>query len=124
MMVRTMNERSSRDAVTSVFDVLEAEGHAITLGDLDGVAMMDDEKEILIEQIGVEYIAEHAMLLQLQEHLTSNQALLQSALDGIKSVSERMAFLKKVRRGLETYDRSGRKNAAKFGGGGTLEKRA
>ena len=45
-----------------------------------------------------------------REKLLRNQALLANAMQGIRAVETRLAELRRLRAGLETYDRDGRRS--------------
>ncbi len=90
-------------------DLLDRERQALMLGDLDSISRLLEEKERLFDSLQQANVQETSDLKTLHTKVTRNQALLDSALQGIRSVSERMATLRRVRKSLETYDSNGRK---------------
>lgn len=112
------------DHYTRLFELLEQERAALVHGELGTLSDLTDEKEDLISQINANPLNEAEQLGQLQVMLSRNQALLNSALEGIRAVADRMAELRKVRQGLETYDQTGQRNWVGVSLTGKLEKRA
>lgn len=110
--------------VDALFSLLAHERDALIRGDFRALRKLGERKEQLIEDVGAAQSFEKEQLLALQDKIARNQTLLNSALDGIRAVSDRMADLQKVRQGLETYDRSGLKTRVSTGTKSALEKRA
>ena len=105
--------------------LLEEERAALLSGDLDGLADMHDRKAALLDQLGrFEEIQAEAGLRDVQAKLQRNQALLDSALAGIRSVARRLAMVRRVRQSLEYYDEDGAKASVDIGVESTVEKRA
>ncbi|MBK0325727.1 flagellar biosynthesis protein FlgN [Rhodobacteraceae bacterium F11138] len=119
-----MTHETPQDLINALDSLLDREKHALLKGDVEQVGKLLHTKEQLIDQINILQTAEQLQLAAVQEKVTRNQALLNSALDGIRAVADRMADLRKVRGGLETYDQRGQKQ--KFGtqSFSSVEKRA
>ncbi len=104
--------------------LLEREREALLAGDLDQIVAQLEEKQALIEALNTLPEAGRAGLEALQGKVLRNQALLDSALEGIRSVAARMSALHQIRRSLDTYDESGRKTTIEGLRKRTMEKRA
>ena len=105
-------------------DLLDAERRALVGGDMDAVGRLLSQKEHLIEGLNKIHDLDSGNLSQLHLKVTRNQALLNSALEGIRAVATRMAELRRVRSGLETYDSHGRKQHFTIIRAAQVEKRA
>ncbi len=105
-------------------DVLDWERDALLKGDLDSVVRSLQTKERLIDALAHLEIDTQDGLDALRTKATHNQQLLNSALDGIRSVADRIATLRQIRNTLETYDKSGRKMVISGLKGQRVEKRA
>lgn len=105
-------------------DILDRERKALTSGGLDLLADLMVEKDEVIDKITAMESLEHGRLAIVREKVHRNQALLDSALAGIRAVAGRIAELRKVRSSLETYDRAGRKTRFRTQTESSVEKRA
>ena len=124
-----MTHEVTQVTIDALSDLLERERVALLDGDLDGLVRLLDDKRNLIdalnEQASTATTSGHQGELQkLQGKVARNQELLDSALQGIRSVANRMSTLHRVRRSLDTYDESGRKTTIEGLRGGSMEKRA
>lgn len=119
-----MTADATQDLIDRLDSILDRERHALTSGALDMLTDLMAEKDSVIDQITATEIVEHGRLAPLREKVSRNQALLDSALAGIRAVAGRMADLRKVRDGLETYDSSGRKTRFGTNADPSVEKRA
>lgn len=104
--------------------LLDRERQALIDGDLGRLSDLVERKQDLIDRINALGAVDGADLDQLRRKVSRNQELLNSALDGIRAVAGRIAELRRVRRGLETYDRSGRKTCIETRARPNVEKRA
>lgn len=111
-------------SIKALDDLLDRERAALIDGDLDRVAGWTERKAVLMTEIGKADIGERSDLDRLRDKVNRNQALLGCALEGIRAVADRMAELRHVRQGLDTYDRSGRKTWIGIRDRAGLEKRA
>ncbi|WP_255008778.1 flagellar protein FlgN [Roseovarius sp. M141] len=79
-------------------------------GDLEAISALLQRKEALIDQLNTQAPQSREDMLDLKGKLARNQELLDGALQGIRKVAARMAAVRRIRRNLETYDKSGRKS--------------
>lgn len=109
--------------------LLERERAALLGGDLERIGQHMEEKQELIDALNLMQTAqpgafEHSSMSRMKDKVERNQALLQGAMEGIRAVADRIAGLRKVRDGLETYDQSGRKTQFSTGAQTNVERRA
>jgi flagellar biosynthesis/type III secretory pathway chaperone len=102
--------------------MLEEERTFLLKGDLAKLPELLKRKQALVDRL--EASAEPVDLQTLHDRLTRNHTLLTSAMEGIQKVSTRLDTLKRLRKSLETYDSTGRKNAIPTDHAGKVEKRA
>lgn len=119
-----MTRNTANGLIAALDSILDRERQALTNGALDQLTDLMTEKDEIIEQITAIESLEKAQLAPLREKVTRNQALLDSALSGIRAVAGRMSELRKVRGGLDTYDSAGRKTRFGIHNEPNLEKRA
>jgi flagellar biosynthesis/type III secretory pathway chaperone len=104
--------------------LLEDERKTLLKGDLDGLESLLERKEALVVRLNqIEQLSD-GDLGELRNKAARNHELLDSAMQGIRAVADRMAELRRVRKGLQTYDRSGRKTEVETSSQRKLEKRA
>jgi len=96
--------------IDAMDDVLDRERAALVAGNLEGVSRLLTEKETLIDRLNALGDASARTIQPLHDKLTRNQALLSSALQGIRIVANRLSALRRIRRSLDTYDKSGKKS--------------
>lgn len=119
-----MTDMTLEETMLALDALLETERQALLNGDLDAIAGLVPEKESLIDSLLALQPSSGDDLARLQKKLTRNSALFDSALEGIRSVANRLSTLRRLRRSLETYDQSGRKMPLVEGQSSRLEKRA
>lgn len=119
-----MTRYEPADLIVELDRVLEQERKALTGGELDRLADLVVRKEAVIDRLGSLSPTDRDRIGELREKMTRNQVLLDSALDGIRAVAGRMAELRRVRKGLETYDKDGQRNRVDTGQQPTVERRA
>lgn len=112
------------DLIKALEEVLDLERTALVEGNLERLGSMMPEKEKLIGAINEMQVLESADLIALHRKLERNQALLNSAADGIRSVASRMAELRRVRQEFSTYDATGQRSGYPMRGNVKLERRA
>lgn len=105
-------------------DLLDAERAALLVGKLDEVSRMHTQKERLIDALNTHVPENRTHFESLHRKVERNQVLLNSALNGIRSVARRLSAIKQVRQSLDTYDSLGKKKTVDVRPGGSLEKRA
>ena len=104
--------------------LLDRERQALVEGNLELLGRMLTQKQDLIEKINAMDTLEREHLSGVHSKVTRNQELLNSAMEGIRAVANRMADLRRVRQGLETYDKNGRKKRYETQTLSSVEKRA
>ncbi|WP_170362376.1 MULTISPECIES: flagellar biosynthesis protein FlgN [Ruegeria] len=119
-----MPTNSETDLIRSLEEVLDLERSALVDGDLDRLSHMAPEKEKLIGAINELQVLDSAELIRLQQKVERNQALLNSAAEGIRAVASRMAELRRVRQEFSTYGADGQRNGYAVRRNAKLEKRA
>lgn len=112
------------DLIRTLDGLLDAERRALLSGDLDALSRLYDQKAALIDAINANESIEADALRALRGKLGRNQALLNSALEGIRAVANRLAETRQVRQTLSTYDQSGKRRQIPGARRLTLEKRA
>lgn len=114
----------TQDAIEALGALLDRERAALLEGDFDQLIAMLDDKRALIDQLNSADDLTEDALGGLRPMLERNQALLDSALEGIRGVAGRIGALHRMRRSLDTYDESGRRTTIETGTGHVIEKRA
>jgi flagellar biosynthesis/type III secretory pathway chaperone len=112
------------DLIADLDALLEEERAALLVGDLEKVSSLLERKEKIIDALSRLDAADAGALQSLNKKLHRNQALLDKALEGIRTVAKRLSALRQVRRSLDTYDEKGVKKAIEMDQTGKLEKRA
>lgn len=119
---------SGQDAASTILanldDLLDRERAALLNGDLDGISRSLREKERLIDMLNALPASPEPELASIRRKVQRNQALLDGALEGIRSVAERLSALRRIRDTLETYDQTGQKTVLDGLRPGRVEKRA
>lgn len=105
-------------------ELLEKEREILLSGELEKLVEMLPNKEALIDALNHSELRGGETLKRLDGKVRRNQLLLDSAMEGIRTVSRRLAALRRVRNSLETYDSKGRKQQIEIGSGNSVEKRA
>jgi flagellar biosynthesis/type III secretory pathway chaperone len=98
------------DLISELDALLDRERRALTGGELDQLADLIMRKETIIGRLGGLILSDPVRLDPLRDKMIRNRMLLDSALEGIRAVAGRMAELRRVRKGLETYDRAGQRS--------------
>ena len=111
-------------AMKSLDALLEAERVALLAGNLETLSEMADQKESLIGKVNDAVPDGGQSIVALRAKIERNQSLLNGAMEGIRSVAERISALRKVRSSLDTYDADGRKCSVSIDRSGDIERRA
>ncbi len=119
-----MTSKADKALIKSLEEVLDLERAALVQGDLDRLSSMVPEKEKLIGAINDLQVLESEALIRVQQKAERNQALLNSAAEGIRAVASRMAELRRVRQEFSTYGADGQRSEFAVRGTARLEKRA
>ena len=104
-----MTQTHAQSLIDQLDNLLEQERDALLHGRLEEMATIADEKERLIDALNAIGNENGDDMSGLQSKVARNQILLDGALEGIRNVASRLAALRKIRRTLETYDATGRK---------------
>lgn len=110
--------------IEALTDLLEEERSALLRGDLDATAALLPEKERLLAALPEAAAPKAAPLQELAKRVACNQLLLEGALEGLRSVTERLAALRRVRDSLETYGADGKRRRHGTSPRRALERRA
>ncbi len=105
-----MTHDESYKLIDDLSALLDRERAALLDGDLEAIAALMQRKETLIDQMNTQAPQTREVMSGLQGKVIRNQELLDGALQGIRKVAARMAAVRRIRRNLETYDKSGRKS--------------
>ena len=100
-----MADRAATPAA-AILTVLEEERAAILGGAFTEIARLSARKAPLLEGLAGAGLA-LSELQRIGTAVSRNQALLAAALDGMRSVTARMADLRRLRDGFETYGPGG-----------------
>ncbi len=112
------------DTVDSLDELLDQEREALLSGNLDLIGRLFKNKEALIENLNTARKPDEAMLANLSNKISRNQALLSSALEGVKSVADRFAMMRQIKESLDIYDAYGQRKKIEIVTVGSVEKRA
>lgn len=119
-----MSDDTAQSLIDALDELLERERAALIDGDLEQIGRLMTLKEELIGRLNALDRAGQTPLDDLRRKAERNQVLLDNALEGIRAVADRIADLRRVRQGSETYDRHGRKAKLHATRTRKLEKRA
>jgi len=119
-----MTNEAINHIIDALDDLLDAERAALLQGNLDDVSRLHARKERLIDALNSEDALDTQSFLPLQDKVARNQDLLNSALEGVRSVARRLAAIRRVRKSLETYDAKGKKTQVEIRPEQSVEKRA
>lgn len=119
-----MSNEMSNELFAELDCLLDTEREALLSGNLEKIGELLEQKEILIEQLSRIEECEASPLQSLTDKMKRNQDLLDSALEGIRTVANRLAALRRVRSTLDTYDSNGARKSIHVAKDGTVEKRA
>lgn len=113
-----------QDTVDSLNDLLDEERVALLDGNLDLIGRMLNRKETLIDSLNDLAKPDTKEMSDINTKVVRNQLLLESALEGIKSVADRLTSMRQVKNSLDTYDARGRRTKIDMLSKGVIEKRA
>ncbi len=118
----------SNEEASELFDalnqLLDDERETLLKGKLDALDPLLQRKETLFSEILTLEDQPKDRLATLRAKSQRNQVLLESALQGIRAVSDRMKILRRVKGSLETYNNQGQRQAVDLSAGRKVEKRA
>jgi len=119
-----MTRSNQSDLINQIETILEKEYNALINGELEALVKLLEQKKSLIETLSATPLRAEGNIKTLQTKAIRNQAMLESATRGIKTVANRLSTLQKVRRSLDTYDAHGQRQTIQGTTKATLEKRA
>ncbi|MGB7243783.1 MAG: flagellar biosynthesis protein FlgN [Sulfitobacter sp.] len=119
-----MSKRDRMQAIDALHDLLDAERGALLIGDIDQIQRLVAQKSDLVAQLAADSGPGDNNLGNLRKKLSRNHTLLLRAQQGIRSVTEKIAVLQRVRSSLETYDQSGELRSVKMINTGAVERRS
>lgn len=119
-----MSDLKPQNLIDDLDQILDRERRALMTGDLGKLEDLLAKKENIIAKLNAASDLEREALEPVHNKMSRNQHLLDSAMEGIRAVAARMAELRRIRKGLDVYDKKGQR--ARFGtrGSTNLEKRA
>jgi len=120
----TTGANGAQAVIDRLDSLLDVERAALLKGDIDAMADIVERKERLIDALGGMTAAAEPAVGVLERKAARNQVLMDGALKGIRRAAARMAAFRRIRRSLETYDRTGRKTEIRDGAAHSVEKRA
>lgn len=104
--------------------LLDRERQALLDGDLEALAGMVEDKERLIDALNAADRAAEETLAPVNDKVRRNQALLEQALSGIRSVARKLADIRQAKKSFDTYDRLGQRSRIEGDAQTSVEKRA
>lgn len=105
-------------------DLLEIERAALLDGDLEKLGGIVEEKEALIDELNRAEFDDAEPLVPMNEKIMRNQALLEQALSGIRSVAKKLSEMRQARKSFDTYNHLGHRNRIEPDAESSVEKRA
>lgn len=115
------------DILTALDALLDRERTAVLTGALDALPPLMAQKSALIDALAALDAADDPTgprMDGLRAKARRNQDLIESAMDGIRSVAQRLATLRRLRVAMDTYDSTGQRRPILTIGRGKVEKRA
>ena len=112
------------DGVVALNTLLDDERDALLKGDMDLLAEMLPKKEALIGRLNASPLPNQTSVQQLGGKVRRNQVLLDSALDGLRAAVSRVAVLREMQSGMDTYGADGQKRQITTDATRSVERRA
>ncbi|MDU8910973.1 flagellar protein FlgN [Aestuariicoccus sp. MJ-SS9] len=113
-----------KTTLNALDSILEEERLALLSGELNRISDLMAEKEALIDTLKQSEIGTTEDLDPVQQKLRRNQELFDHALAGVRSVAERLATLRHLRKALDTYTADGQRSTILEMSDHRLERRA
>ncbi|MEX0283420.1 MAG: flagellar biosynthesis protein FlgN [Paracoccaceae bacterium] len=104
------------ELIDALGDVVDQERQAILEGDLGRLSKLVERKADLADQLATCEGLDEDRIVGLNDKFHRNQDLLQSAMDGVRQVAERLKQLQAAQSGLNVYD--GKGQAHRYGTNG------
>ena len=104
-----MRSEETQRGAAALESLLERERDALLAGDLERVTTLLPEKQSLMERLADVPAQDAVLLRSVSDKVQRNQKLLTGAMEGVRTVTERLAALRRVRDTLETYGADGKR---------------
>lgn len=101
--------QDNKQIIATLTELPKEERGYLLRGQLEKLPELLERKSALVAEL--EATPNPANLSNLHDQLIRNHTLLNSAMEGIQRVSNRLDTLKRLRGSLETYDSTGQKSA-------------
>ena len=110
--------------IDALDDLLDQERLALLSGDFQKISEIHERKTGLIDDLAQLEIEDREQLVLLNDKVQRNQAMLNSAVEGIRAVARRLTAVRRIKDSLETYDATGQRTSHDVKTDRSLEKRA
>ncbi len=118
-----MTPNTAETIIAALDGLLDRERKAVLAGALDTLAPLMAEKSALIDALAA--LGPVGITMDgVRAKARRNQDLIESAMEGIRSVAQRLATIRRLRASMDTYDSAGQRQPIQGGRGGNVEKRA
>jgi len=114
----------SKSMIAQLDQLLDKERKVLLSGRMSEMSKLLKEKEDLVKMMSDPEVSGETDVARLRDKVLRNQELLDSALQGIRAVAERVSALRQARMSLETYDKSGARTSIETRKVTSVEKRA
>ena len=104
-----------QNTIDNLDELLDAERQALLEGNLDEISVLMKRKEALIDVLNTQEATDRAELESLNSKVERNQELLNSALEGIRTVARRLAAMRRIRGSLGYIQCTGPEKHNKYG---------
>ena len=111
------------DAISLLEILLDSEEDALLTGNFDTVETLLQDKQSLIGILNEDRSNSEEELQSVLNKISRNQALLTSAMEGIRAANARLKDFQRTRDRFETYDRSGQRHSVDTRTAPLLEKK-
>lgn len=119
-----MSDGTLTDTIKELDALLEEERLALLSGELLRISELMREKEALIDALNANNALKQTELDPVHSKLRRNQELFDHALAGVRSVTERLTTLRRLRKALDTYTADGERSTILEASDNKLERRA
>lgn len=119
-----MTAETAPALVAALGALLDRERAALLAGRFDSMAPLLEEKTALCAALDERGIPEREDLERLKQKAARNHALLDGALRGLRQAAGRVATLRQLRHGCDTYDKTGHRQRIGGDPARQVEKRA
>lgn len=124
MTPNTQTSHTTSPQIDALDTLLERERTALLAGDFATLTELLPDKEALIEALNAKPTEDLDGVQTLGSKVARNQVLLESAMSGMREVVDRMATLRRMRVGLDTYGSDGNRHHIEVQAEHSVERRA